>query len=384
MSMPIQTRDPTAGPEDVSSPALPRSVVVLLGLAAAAAVATGLRAAAEIVAPAMLALALTIAVLPVDGWARRRGWPGWLATLVALVVSYAILAVLVLGTALCLAKLVEILPQYTDTARGLTDDAQQSLSEAGLSSGASDDALRQFDPAKVTDWLTGVLSGVLGFLSTLFFLVTLMFFFVTAVHGFGPRMAVLARSKPAVAAALARFVTSTQRYLVMTALFGAIVAVLDTGALWLLGVPLPLVWGFFSFVTNFIPNIGFVIGVIPPALLALLDAGWRQMLLVVLVYSVLNVTIQTFIQPRFVGASVGLSAEITFLSLVVWTFLLGPLGAVLAVPMTLLCRAVFVDADERSAWVTPLIATTAEPPPAAEPAHRTGGPVAPDAAPVAT
>ena len=116
---------------------------------------------------------------------------------------------------------------------------------------------------------------------------------------------------------------------------------LSIGALWLIGVPLPLAWGFFSFITNFIPNIGFVIGIIPPALIALLDSGWQTMLLVLVVYSVLNVTIQTFIQPRYVGNTVGLSAEMTFMSLVVWAFLLGPLGALLAVPMTLLLRALF-------------------------------------------
>ena len=169
------------------------------------------------------------------------------------------------------------------------------------------------------------------------------------------------RTKPELATSLARFVNGTQRYLVMTALFGAIVAVLDTGALWLLAVPLPLVWGFFSFLTNFIPNIGFVIGVIPPALLALLDSGVQSMVLVIVVFSVLNVTIQTFIQPRFVGATVGLSAEVTFLSLVVWTFLLGALGALLAVPMTLLVRAIFLDSDRRAGWVTPLIATSVDP-----------------------
>jgi predicted PurR-regulated permease PerM len=76
---------------------------------------------------------------------------------------------------------------------------------------------------------------------------------------------------------------------------------------------------------------------------------------VIVVYSVLNVTIQTFIQPRFVGNSVGLSAEMTYMSLVVWAFLLGPLGALLAVPMTLLVRACFIDADPRAAWVAPLI-----------------------------
>ena len=194
----------------------------------------------------------------------------------------------------------------------------------------------------------------------MFLLVTLMFFFIVAVPGFVPRIAALQHTKPELAASMAKFLKGAQTYLLMTALFGAIVGVLDTGALWLLGVPLPLVWGFFSFLTNFIPNIGFIIGIIPPAFLALLDQGWQGMLMVILAYSVLNVTIQTFIQPRIVGNSVGLSAEITFLSLVVWTFLLGALGALLAVPMTLLMRAIFIDADSRTLWVAPLIDAKAE------------------------
>ena len=188
--------------------------------------------------------------------------------------------------------------------------------------------------------LAGLLSGILGAIGGLFFLVTLMFFFVVAVPGSSRAMAWLRRLQAR--CSRRRWPSSStapRRYLVMTALFGAIVGVLDAGALWLLGVPLPLVWGFFSFLTNFIPNIGFVIGIIPPALLALLDSGWEAMLLVIVAYSVLNVTIQTFIQPRFVGNSVGLSAEMTFMSLVVWTFLLGALGALLAVPMTLLAAS---------------------------------------------
>ena len=123
--------------------------------------------------------------------------------------------------------------------------------------------------------MSGVLTGILGALGSLFFLVTLVYFFVVAVRGFEPRIAWLQGSKPLLAAALGKFVNGAQRYLVMTALFGAIVGVLDSGALWLIGVPLPLVWGFFSFITNFIPNIGFVIGIIPPGLLALLDSGGR-------------------------------------------------------------------------------------------------------------
>ncbi|MFL6002307.1 MAG: AI-2E family transporter [Nocardioides sp.] len=338
-----------------TSATVPRTVTVLLGVIGAVVLATGIRGAAEIVAPSMLALVLTIAVLPVGAGARRHRWPSWLATLTALVASYAILLVLVIGTILCLIKLVDLLPQYADEVRSLTNRGESTLSTLGFGSDTTKDVLAKVDLGRVADVLAGLLSGILGALGGLFFLVTLMFFFVAAVPGFVPRNAWLQRSKPQLADSLGKFLNGTQRYLVMTALFGAIVGVLDAGALWLIGVPLPLVWGFFSFITNFIPNIGFVIGIIPPALLALLDSGWQEMVLVLVVYSVLNVTIQTFIQPRIVGNSVGLSAELTFMSLVVWTFLLGPLGALLAVPMTLLVRAFFIDSDPRAAWVAPLI-----------------------------
>lgn len=376
--------DPAASARepDGRNPTLPRVFAVMLAVLGAVALGVAIRGAADIVAPTMLALVLTIGVLPVVTWARRHGWPSWLAVLFGLLTAYAVLAVMLIGTIICLIKLVDLLPQYAKDAEKLTGEAQDNLSSLGLGTGTTSDALAKLDVGKVADVLADLLTGVLGALGGLFFVVTLIFFFVVAVPGFGPRMAWLSRSKPQLARSLAKFVNGTQHYLVMTALFGAIVGVLDAGALWLIGVPLPLAWGFFSFITNFIPNIGFVIGIIPPALLALLDSGWETMVLVIVVYSVLNVTIQTFIQPRFVGNSVGLSAEMTFMSLVVWTFLLGALGALLAVPMTLLMRALFLDSDPRAAWFAPMIdAQVDDPEPVREPDPDADVDPAPEASP---
>ena len=327
---------------------LPRSVIVLLGILGFVAMGIGIKAAAGIIAPTMLAIVLTFAVLPIDRWARRHRWPGFLANLTALVAAYLILLVMVVGSVVCLIKFADILPSYAAEAKDLTKGLQGDLTNLGVGTSSTSDALSKLDPAKLAEALTGAIAGILDALGALFLLVTLVFFAVVAVPGFVPRVAALRRSKPELAAAMAKFLKGAQTYLLMTALFGAIVGVLDAGALWLLGVPLPLVWGFFSFITNFIPNIGFIIGIIPPAFLALLDDGWQGLLAVVLAYSVLNVTIQTFIQPRVVGNSVGLSGEVTFLSLIVWTYLLGALGALLAVPMTLLLRAIFIDADSRT------------------------------------
>jgi predicted PurR-regulated permease PerM len=340
---------------------LGRTTVLLLAAAGVVITAAGVRAGAEIIAPTMLAVVLTIAVLPLTRWARKHGWPGWCGVLLALVAACAILLVLVLGLTLAVVKLVDLLPQYADNAGQLRTDLTTFLTDHGIAVKPAGTVVSQLDPAKLTSLLKGLLSGVLGTLGNLFLLVTLLFFFCSAIPLLGARGATLARAKPDLARSFLRFVAATQRYLVVTALFGAIVAVLDTGALWLIGIPLPLVWGLFSFITNFIPNIGFVVGVVPPALLGLLTDGWGKAVTVVIVYSCLNVVIQTFIQPRYVGATVGLSAEMTFLSLVVWTFLLGALGALLAVPMTLLVRALLLDPDSRAAWVSPLISTTPDP-----------------------
>ena len=332
-----------------------RAVTLLLGAAAAVVVGAACRAGADIVAPVMLALVLSIAVMPARGWALRRGLPSWVATVLMMATAYAIVLALVVGLAVSVVKLAATLPDYTDRVDELRADARGRLADLGVEPGPVDTALRQLDLGKATGVLTDLLAGLLGVLSSLFFLVTVMFFMSVDAAGVAVRSAALREWKPQLGAALTGYAHVIRRYLVVTAVFGAIVAVLDAGALWLLGVPLPLLWGLLSFITNFVPNIGFVIGLIPPALLALLDQGWELMLAVIVVYCVLNLVIQTFIQPRVVGDAVGLGTTVTFLSLAVWTFLLGSLGALLAVPMTLLVRAVLVDADPGARWSLLLI-----------------------------
>ena len=123
---------PSSGPLDSGNPVtLPRTVTVMLSVIGVVAIGAAVSGAAGIVAPTMLALVLTIGVLPVEAWTRRHSWPGWLGTLFALVTAYAIVAVLLIGTVICLVKLVDLLPQYTNDAQNLTDEAQSGLSDAG-------------------------------------------------------------------------------------------------------------------------------------------------------------------------------------------------------------------------------------------------------------
>src|SRR3954466_15627175 len=150
--------------------------------------------------------------------------------------------------------------------------------------------------------------------------------------------------------------------LVVTTVFGLIVGVLDGAALAIIGVPLAVLWGVLSFITNYIPNVGFLIGLVPPALLALLTSGVPEMLVVIGVYCVLNFVIQSLLQPRFIGDSVGLAMTTTFVALVFWAWLLGPLGALLAIPLTLLVKAMLVDVDPSAGWATALVGSLAPEP----------------------
>ena len=334
---------------------LPRGLLILLGLAAAIVVIAGLKAGAGLIAPAFLALVLTIAVHPVRGWLRAAGLPGWVGTIVAILTVYTVLIVLFVSLLLAGARFAALLPTYQPEFSALLADVRSTLRDVGVRDEQVQAMLSAFDLGRVAGLAGSVLSSLLSVLSNLFFIVTLLLFMALDAAWFPVRLAGARGARRQVVDALESFARGTRTYLVVSTVFGLIVAIIDTGMLWVLGVPAPLLWGLLAFITNYIPNIGFVLGLVPPAMLGLLEGGPGLMLAVIAAYSVVNVVIQSVIQPKIVGNAVGLSTSITFLSLVFWAWVLGALGALLAIPLSLLAKALLVDVDPRASWLRPLV-----------------------------
>jgi predicted PurR-regulated permease PerM len=330
---------------------IPRGLRVLLGAAAATVVLAGLRAIGDIVAPVFLALVLTVLVYPVRAWMRDRRVPGWAATTSVLVLVYVLVLGLAATLVVAIAQFATILPTYQDSFEELLADAAGWLDELGIGEEQLASLRAPGDLSGLTDLVTGILGGFVDVVSSLLFICTLVLFMTFDAKKFPANLAAVTLERPGIGAAFSSFAGGTRTYLLVSTIFGLIVAVLDTIALAMLGIPVPVLWGLLSFMTNYIPNIGFVIGLVPPAVLGLLEGGPGLMLAVIAVYSVINVVLQSVIQPKFVGDAVGLSTTITFLSLVFWTFVMGPLGALLAVPLTLFVKATLVDVDPRVAWV---------------------------------
>jgi len=334
---------------------LPRGVIVLLGLAAAVVAVAGMRVFAEILAPVFLALMLTVTASPLSTWLIRRGVPVWLAIATLIVTVYAVLLGLGAALAASIARLVGLMPQYQSQFADLRADAAQALSGVGVDAQHAGDIAGQIQPGVVADVVQALLGGVLATLSNTFFLLAVLLFLCLDAVTFSDRLQGVVTQRPAVVGALRSFAGGTRRYLLVSTIFGLIVAVIDTLMLWALGIPLPVLWGLLAFITNYIPNIGFVVGLVPPALLGLLEGGVPLMVLVIVLYSVVNFVIQSVIQPKIVGEAVGLSATVSFLSLVFWAWVLGPLGALLAIPLTLLTKGLLIDIDPGTRWIDSLI-----------------------------
>jgi predicted PurR-regulated permease PerM len=336
---------------------LPRGFNVLLTAAAAMIVVAGMRAFSASIGPIFLALVIVVVVRPVQTGLLKRGAPGWVALLALLASSFGVLIVIVLALIWSAAELVGLIgsPRYEEQLSDFQTQIGDLLTEQGFTDLGLDELIASIDLGAVAGQITNAVSGLLGLTSAISLLMITMLFMVLDADKFDQNLRHVALQRPTVVDALTRFATSTRSYFVVSTGFGFIVAVLDVVALEIMGIPLPLVWGVLSLITNYIPNIGFVLGLIPPALLAFFDGGWQLSLTVIVVYFVINLVIQSLIQPRVVGDAVGLSATLTFLSLIFWGWVLGVLGALLAVPMTLLAKALLVDVDPTTRWAGPLI-----------------------------
>ena len=346
--------DDGGGPAELG-PAIPRWLLLLVGLAAATIAVAGLRAIAWLVAPVFLALVVVVALAPVQGWLRRIGVPRWLATTVLLVLVWAVLLAFVALLVVSAAQLAALLPDYAGQAEVLINEVVADLNTAGLVSGQLSDLIGQIEYGQIVGLATGLLTQLLGAASTLVLLLSALVFMAIESSGFPRRMALVGEERPHLPVALTLFTQGTRSYLLVSTVFGAIVAVGDWVALTIIGVPAAAMWGLLAFVTNYVPNIGFVLGVVPPALLGLLAGGWGELIAIVVVYSLLNFVVQTLVQPRFVGDSVGLSMTVTFIALLFWSWVLGALGALLAIPLTLLVKALLVDVDPRGHWLDTLL-----------------------------
>lgn len=334
---------------------------VLISLAAAVIVLIGLGRISSIVGPVFLALVLTICVYPVKQRLLLRGVPPVLAGMATILSVYAMVGALVASLWVSAVQLTRLLPQFAPQITELGNDLRIFLHDT---LGIGDEQVRAIvdsvDLRVLIDTAYNLLGSAMNLGSGMVFLLLLVMFMSIDATYFPTILAVVKEKRAPVVEALSNFAKLSRSFMIMTTIFGAIVAVLNLALLLILGVPGAGLWALLSFVCGFIPFIGFWISLVPAAIMALLAGGLPTFIGVVAFYGVINSLIQSIIQPKFVSGSVNLNMTLTFLSVIFWSALLGPLGALMAVPLSLFARAILVDSHPQAAWLRPFIGDISE------------------------
>lgn len=360
--------DPAAVPQGQflgQPPNLPRMVVILLGVLGVAGSLWLLRQLSWLIAPAFLALNLVIVVYPVQTLLRRHGLPRPIAVAVTSLTLLAILISFTLVGVWAVSEVVAVIPDYGAQSTVLYEGFLDWLVRLGVERDAITSTLSGINPMNMLGAITQVFSGVSGMAGKIGVLVSAVIMMMLDVPSWGRRVAVAGSTHPRIIAAMREFSAGVRRYWLVSTGFGALMATLNYVPLLILGVPLPMIWALLTWTMTYVPSVGFFFSLFPPLLLALVALGWQAALWLLVIYLLTTWIVQGILQPKLTGNAIGVNATVALLSLLLWTWVFGPLGALIALPCTQLVKALLVDADPKARWVNSLISSQADVPGAA-------------------
>jgi AI-2 transport protein TqsA len=311
----------------VPSPLL-RLVVIGAGLVI---IAAGLKATASVANLILLSLLLAATLSPIPYFLSKRGMGQGAAIAITILLSFLGGAALIYVLARSLSRLSDNLPTYQNALAGLLDTIEAKLAARGI---AMDQALRP-DPGKIMGRVGMLLGGALGMVGyglLCLVLVVLSLIELPLISRTTARPGTLVHRLDAAVGLVRRFVG-------LQGMFGAGIALVDLGIMLLLGTDAAVLWAVICFLFAFVP-FGFMLSLIPPFVLTLLEHGPGRGLLLLGLFFVVNFTGDNVIKPKIMGTGLGLSPLLIVVALLIWGVVLGPMGALLAIPLTLTVKEI--------------------------------------------
>jgi AI-2 transport protein TqsA len=325
---------------------------LLLGGGGLVLLIAGLRASADILNPFLLALLFAFVFGPTLGWMKQKGLPGPAALLLTLflILGGGILLLLFLGTAV--NSLVDSLPTYQTSAQKQTDSLQSTLSDIGIN---SQSILQTFNPSKLLGVIGKILAEVISAGAAAIFMLFILAFMLYETTGMSRRLSQPRLMNNPFIKRFTSFGADIRRYVLVLTWINLLVGLGDTVLLAILGVDYAVLWGLLAWFMGYIPSVGFWLALIPPVILAYAESGPVTALIVFLGYVVINGSVQNIVQPKLMGDQLNLSPLVVIASLFIWTWVLGPVGALIAVPMTLAVQQLVLGSSEGSMWLADLM-----------------------------
>lgn len=317
---------------------------VLLIMAAIVVVLAGIQAASVVVVPVLLALFIAIICHPLIEWFHRQGLPRFLA-LLPVVGLIALLVLLLTGLVVqSVNEFTQKLPEYRARSTGQIEwlIAQAEAWNVPLN---WEFIQAQLDPSRAINLTVNMLSGLGNFMASFVIVLLIMVFMLGEARIVPAKIRLALRSPERTMGNLGDILHAINKYLALKTLISLATGVIIGGSLWLLNIDHFLLWAVIAFLFNYIPNIGSILASVPAIIMALVQYNPWVAGGVALVYLAVNVVMGNLIEPRVMGRGLGLSTLVVFLSLLFWGWMLGPVGMLLSVPLTMVVKIALMESD---------------------------------------
>lgn len=325
----------------------------LLLAAAFVIVVAGMKVAAPILNPFLLSIFIAIISAPSMFFLQRKGLPMPLAllTVISGVVAMLLLLAILIGNSI--EDFRQAMPLYQARLETQLAGMVTLLGKVGVTITLAE-IQTYFDPGVAMKLAANTLSGLGNVLADGFLILLTVIFMLSEASSFPAKLHRVLERPDRSLAGFDHFLETVKQYMAIKTWASLGTGVVIWFGLWLIGVDHPLLWGVMAFLLNYVPNIGSIIAAIPAVLLAFIELGMGAAVAVIILYVAANVVIGNVIEPRFMGKGLGLSTLVVFLSLVFWGWVLGPVGMLLSIPLTMMVK-IAMGYHEDTHWLAVLL-----------------------------
>ncbi|MFP4159738.1 MAG: AI-2E family transporter [Desulfobacterales bacterium] len=336
-----------------SSSLFSREVRFLIASACFVVIVAGMRSAAGILVPFLLSVFIAIISTPPLFWLQRKGVPKIVAIGVIMAVILALGTLLVQFLSGSVGQFTSKLPLYQTRLMNESVKLIEWLNTRGIN--LSEQMLRDYlDPGMAMQMASRTLTGLSSVLTNAFLILLTVIFILLEAAWFPEKIRTAFREPEKSLYNFSRFIKSVNHYLALKTVFSAATGVLIWIWLSVLDLDFALLWGLLAFFLNYVPNIGSIIAAVPPILLAIAQLGLWHAFLCALGFTAVNLVIGNLLEPRFMGTGLGLSTLVVFLSLVFWGWVLGPVGMLLSVPLTMIFK-IAMESSPETRWLAVML-----------------------------
>ncbi|UCB55864.1 MAG: AI-2E family transporter [Thiotrichales bacterium] len=331
---------------DTFSP-VSRNVLVL---AAVIIIIAGMKQSASLLVPFLLSVFIAVLSLPAMNFLQKRGLGAGLSLVVVIIGVFIVGFLLSMLIGNSIDEFSRALPEYQQRITEQKNQLIHWLEGFGVDIPAYLET-DLFDPNAAMRMVASIFKSFGSVLTNSFLIFITVIFILLEAKSFSRKFAQISDERSEF---IDDFVGKLNGYMGIKTWTSLTTGVLVTLWLWLLGVDNAQLWGVMAFLLNYVPNIGSIIAAVPAVLLALVQLGLGSALLVALGYLVINILIGSVLEPRFMGKGLGLSTLVVFLSLVFWGWVLGPVGMLLSVPLTITVKLA-LDSKKETRWLGVLL-----------------------------